>query len=302
MKNIIEAYADYVAAIDEYGRFSLKEDLSVRSFGVTSLLFDDGDTQLMIDAMVTRPGLGKSFLGKVDSDRERVGRYIQECDMQRLKAIFASHSHYDHVLDLPEFAGKTGALVYGTASTLNVARGSSVPEEQLVEFKANETYQVGRFRVRVLPSLHSKPAFYNNDLGKEITKPVTLPASTKKFSEGGSYDFLITHGDFRILVRPSCNYIPDSLKNIRCEVLFLGTAKLCKEKLQKKERFYRETVGMVKPKIVIPIHWDNFLLPMEKSDFAFPKLLEDTDAGYRFLIPKCKQDGVDFTILPSCKY
>ena len=44
----------------------------------------------------------------------------QQKQLDRLKAIFVSHTHYDHVLDAAYIAQKTGADIYGTVSARNV--------------------------------------------------------------------------------------------------------------------------------------------------------------------------------------
>ena len=37
--------------------------------------------------------------------------------------MFIAHSHHDHALDVAYIAKRTGARVYGSDSTLNLARG-----------------------------------------------------------------------------------------------------------------------------------------------------------------------------------
>ncbi len=109
--------------------------------------------------------------------------------MDRLKAIFISHSHHDHVMDMPLVGNRYNAAVYGSKSALNVARGGNVPEAKLVEFQADKTYTIGNYKIQVLNSLHSKPTILNNDLGQTIDKPLVQPAKLRNYKEGGSYDF-----------------------------------------------------------------------------------------------------------------
>ena len=146
--------------------------MKVTFFGTTTLLFDNGKDQIFFDAHMTRPSLKKYIFGSAPTDRAVVDEKLSLNHVDRLKAIFVSHSHHDHVMDAPYIANKTNAMIYGTSSALNVARGGDVPEDRLVEFSANETYEVGDYRIKVIPSLHSKPNLLNNDLGQTIDEPL----------------------------------------------------------------------------------------------------------------------------------
>lgn len=301
MTNIIEKYPEYTTGLA--GLASVSDgQVKVRSFGVTSLLFDDGNTKLLFDFMVTRPPLLKVGLSPLDSDRQLVEKMVADYNLQGLEAIFASHSHYDHILDIPALMHSTSARLCGSLSTLNVARGNGIREERLTQFAAGDSFTAGNFTVKVLASIHSKAAFYNNDLGKIIQQPLTLPAKKKRFTEGGSYDFLVTHGQKTYLIRPSCNYIKDSLNGIKADVLFLGIGQLSKMSDEEKRIFYAETVGKVHPQLVIPVHWDNFFAPLDKADTAYPKLFDDTVRAMDYMIKRLSADGIQYKILPALKY
>jgi L-ascorbate metabolism protein UlaG (beta-lactamase superfamily) len=63
----------------------------------------------------------------------------------RANFILVTHTHYDHVLDVPHIALKTRAIVVGTQSTENVLRAYRVPEEQLITVLGGEDYDFGVF-------------------------------------------------------------------------------------------------------------------------------------------------------------
>ena len=155
--------------------------MKVTFFGTTTLLFDDGKDQIFFDAHMTRPSLMKYISSSSEStDKQVVDEKLKLHHVDRLKAIFVSHSHHDHVMDAPYIANQCNAVIYGASSTMNVARGGDVPEDRLVEFAANETYEVGNYRIKVIPSIHSKPTALNNDLGQTIDKPLRQPAQEQK--------------------------------------------------------------------------------------------------------------------------
>ena len=267
--------------------------MKVTFFGTTTLLFDDGKDQIFFDAHMTRPSLLKYICGSEPTNRAVVDRQLSLCHVDRLKAIFVSHSHHDHVMDAPYIANQTGAMIYGSSSALNVARGGDVPEEKLVEFEANQTYEVGSYRIKVIPSIHSKPTILNNDLGQTIDEPLRQPAKLRSYKEGGSYDFYVEAGGKKIMIRPSFNYIAGQMDGYQADVLFLGVAGLQKADPEMERRFFEETIGKLRPQLVIPVHWDNFFSPLTKPVRGMPRLIEKTEVVFYKLARYCEEPGIN---------
>ena len=266
--------------------------MKVTYLGTTMLLFDDGKDQILFDCHVTRPSIPKYALSKIKTDCDVADRVMSEFKMDRLRAMFISHSHHDHVMDAPYFANKCGCKIYGSSSTLNVARGGGVPEENLVLFSEGQSYQVGDFNIKGIKSLHSKPSFFNNDLGQTIDSPLSQPAKKKMYKEGGSYDFIMEHQGKTILIRPSYNFIPGQLDGIKADVLFLAIAGLSKDEPEHEKMFWAETVEKVKPGLVVPLHWDNFFTPLYGPIVQLPKMFEFTGKSMHKLAVACAERDV----------
>jgi L-ascorbate metabolism protein UlaG (beta-lactamase superfamily) len=275
--------------------------VKVTFFGTSSLLIDDGETQLLTDGFVTRPGFIKAGFGKIESDSTLVKRIIKEEKIDRLKAVFVVHSHYDHVLDAPTFSKLTTAGLYGSASTLQVARAAKVPASLLHTFETGKALTFGKFTVTILPSRHTPPfnilGKSNDDLGETIDSNFTLPAKTKAFTEGGAYDVLIEHNGKRLLIKASTNYIEGRLDDVQADVLFLGIAQLGKQGNAFKENFYKYTVLPLKPKLLIPIHWDNFFKPLNNNLKPLPKIADNLKQGLDFIIRKTEGDKISLKIV-----
>ena len=272
--------------------------MKVTYFGTTTLLFDDGRDQVLFDAHFTRPSLWRYIGGSGATDAALADELLRLHRVDRLRAIFISHSHHDHVMDAPYIANRCGATIYGSASALNVARGGDVPQARLTAFSGGETFQVGDNRVTVIPSLHSKPMIFNNDLGQTIDAPLRQPARLRDYKEGGSFDFLVVHGERRYLIRPSFNYIEGQLDGIRADVLFLGVAGLAKADAETETRFFAETVDKVRPELVIPLHWDNFFSRLDKPVRGMPRLIEHTEVVFFKLAKACEARDVHCLIQP----
>ena len=270
--------------------------MKVTYLGTTMLLFDDGTDQVLFDCHVTRPSIPAALTQKIGTDTKIADRVIREFRMNRLKGIFISHSHHDHVMDAPYFAVQCHADLYGSSSALNVARGGGVPEERLHSFADSMEYQAGAFHVKVMHSVHSKPHWFNNDLGQTIDRPLAQPARKSAFREGGSFDFLVSHGGKQYLIRPSYNFIEGQLDHIRADVLFLGIAGLSKDTKEHRKQFFAETVARVRPKVVVPVHWDHFFTPLYGDLKELPPMFENTGRSMHLLAAYCAAKHVNCVV------
>lgn len=270
--------------------------MKVTFFGTTTLLFDDGSDQILFDAHLTRPSLPRYIFGSQGTDTGLADEIIQTHRIDRLRAIFVSHTHHDHVLDAAYIANCCSASIYGSSSAMNVARGGSVPEERLVPFQPEETYTIGDYRIKVISSLHSKPTILNNDLGETIDAPLYQPARLRDYKEGGSFDFYVEHGDKKIMIRPSFNYIVGQMDGYHADVLFLGVAGLAKADRVTENTFFHETVDKLQPKLVIPIHWDNFFSPLTRPAEGMIRIVENTDVVFFKLAKYCERHGIDMAV------
>lgn len=260
--------------------------MKLKYLGISCLCFDDGQTTLLFDPCLSRPSLKEVTLSKIKTKAAEVNAVLRAAQIKQVKAIFVSHSHYDHALDLGYLAQKFQAHVYGSASTLNIARGAGISEGKLTLFHAGQTYHLGQFTVQVLRSVHSRPFFFNNDLGQTIQQPLTLPAHAWQFKEGGSYDFLVRHRQRSFLIRPSFGYLPGELANIHANYLFLGTTTLSRENQAHQIRFFKETIDAVQPKTVIPLHWDNFTRSLKVATTYLPFAQESNYLVQQYCLAK----------------
>lgn len=266
----------------------------IKYFGISNLLFDDGKTKILFDCSFSRPSLKQLVFSKINTNSALVDEILAAAKVTKIDSIFISHSHYDHALDLGYVANKFNSHIYGTSSTLNIARGQQIKENKMTEFSPFSTYIIGDFSIKVLPSVHSKPFFFNNDLGQKITEPLTLPAREWQFKEGGSFDFLLKHHNKIYLIRPSFGYVNNELKDIKADYLFLATTTFSNENRTEQRNFLRETIDQVKPKIIIPLHWDNFVRPLNKSTeyLPFAKRSNAMISDY------CKKKKIKFVQMP----
>ncbi|MEU6068754.1 MBL fold metallo-hydrolase [Streptomyces sp. NPDC047082] len=272
--------------------------VKVTSLGTTMMLVDDGTTQILIDAFITPAALLDAALGRpVSTDRSAVDAALDRVGADRVRAIFISHSHHDHALDVAYIAARTGATVHGSPSTLNIARGGNVPEERLALLDPENPVEVGNFTVRTIVSKHSP-----NPMGGEgatIDRPLPQPARISAYKEGGTYDFLVAAPETSILFKGSANWIPGALTGVHADALFLGIGGLGRAGQRFSEGFLDATIGAVQPALVVPTHWNDFFCPAHEGLPLQRKLIDNTPAAFDTVLARAKADGVDVRLLDA---
>jgi L-ascorbate metabolism protein UlaG (beta-lactamase superfamily) len=263
--------------------------------GVSTLLLDDGETAILTDGFFSRPGRFTVVAGKVAPDRERIASALAHAGISRLAAVIVTHSHYDHAMDAPEVARRTGALLIGSESTANIARGWGLDADRIRVMQDGDSVDFGRFHVTLIRSRHAPTAF----TGGEIRQPLVPPARVNQYLEGESYSLLIRHGRHSMLVQSSAGFIDGALRGQHADVVFLGIGALGRQETVLRQAYWRETVHTVGARRVIPIHWDDFTLPLEQPLVPLPRPLDDFDASMRFLLERGRQDPVDVKFAPA---
>ena len=112
-------------------------DFAVTFLGVSSLLFDDGQSAVMFDGYFSRPSLVKVALGRIAPDPGRIDAALARLGLgleegrRGLGAVMPVHTHFDHVLDSAVVAQRTGAVLLGGESAANVGRGAGLSADRI---------------------------------------------------------------------------------------------------------------------------------------------------------------------------
>ena len=307
LAGLIYFYTRPTVDIDSYSQYMInneqlpeRDQVKVTFFGVSTLLLDDGQTQILIDGFFSRLPLLKIMFTDVESDTIQIDQVVDRFNMNRVKGIFVTHSHYDHAFDVAHITRRTGAKLYGSVSTLNIGRGGHVPESQLELVQPGDYVSLGEFTVQIIGSIHS-PGNTQNDDGFEIEEPLSQPAKINRYLEGGSFDFYITHKGKRIYIKPSPNFIKGALEKYEADAVFIGMATVTNHPNDWQEDFYQENISKLNPSIVVPLHWDSFYYPVSDHFQILPRFATDGQKDFDFLISKTSSDNIDFKILQGTK-
>jgi len=271
--------------------------VTVTLFGVATLLISDGTTSFMTDGFFTRPPKANVILGRIAPDPDLIASSLERAGIHELAAVIAVHSHYDHALDSPEVAHRTGALLIGSESTANIGRGVGFPEQRIRVVQPGEPMQFGGFTVTAIQSTH----FPHGIAMGEIRAPLVPPARATQYLEGGSFSVLVAHAAGSLLVQGSAGWLDGALAGRHADVVLLGIAGIGGRDEAYREDYWRAVVGAVGPRCVIPIHWDDFTLPLSAPLEPSPRLLDDFAASMAFLTRKTSSGAPGLGLLPAWK-
>jgi L-ascorbate metabolism protein UlaG (beta-lactamase superfamily) len=263
--------------------------------GVSTVLFYDGETAILTDGFFTRPARRAVFTGKIAPDVDTIAASLKRAGIGRLAAVIVTHSHYDHAMDAPEVARRTGAVVVGSESTANVARGWGLAEDRIRVVRDGDALVLGRFRVTLIRSRHAPTAF----TGGAIEQPLVPPARATEYREGSNYSVLIEHDGQSVLVHSSAGFEAGALRGRHADVVFLGIGALGAQDDSHREAYWREVVRSVGARRVIAIHWDDFTLPLDQPLQPLPRPFDDFEASTAFLISSGRRDAVDVKLAPA---
>ena len=218
----------------------------MRWLGVAGIELRLNEHILVIDPFVTRPPFRRMLWGRIRSDSGLVATTVPYGDF-----VLVSHTHWDHVMDVPAVIEQTSATAYGSPNTCQLLTILGVPEEHLHEIKVGDQLTLGMFQVAILQAEHrlvlGRP-FATGSLAPNLHPPLRM----RDYRMDTCFSFLIEVDGLRFLDWSSEQAHLAPL----ADVLFV--------KPLRKPAYYQALLGVVQPRIVIPIHWDDFMRPLSR--------------------------------------
>lgn len=228
--------------------------------GTAGFYVSDNTTSVLIDPFVSRYGLIHVGLGRdIQPDADAIREWMTTLKPNNVSLVIVSHSHYDHSMDAPIFAALTGGVLVGSKSTLNVAKGVGLPEQQMFAVPVGKPITAGAFKITFFESTHGKALFGRIPYPGTVDEPLVPPAPASAYKLGAAYSILVEHPKGTFLHHASAGWVPGMFKGVKADLVMLGIAGR-----EDSKEYIENVVRAVGAKRLLITHFDDFFVPLNK--------------------------------------
>lgn len=243
--------------------------LRLRYLGTAGFVLQAQQHTIVVDPYVTRTGLLQTAFGRLVPDEARIRRLLPQAD-----DVLVGHAHYDHVLDAPLLCQIHGARLIGSPAVAMCGRAAGLPEAQIRVTLGREDLPSGPGLVRGLPSRHGRVYFNRVSLPGDILAPPAWPPRFTALRHGLVLNWYVELGGLRVVHVDSADFIDQELADLdRAHGLReTGVDLLCLCAIGRawRPRYVQDIVALLKPRLVVPCHWDLFSTPFEQEPWLLP--------------------------------
>ncbi|GAB3826239.1 MBL fold metallo-hydrolase [Dactylosporangium cerinum] len=241
-----------------------------RWFGTAGWRIDVGGRTLLVDPYLSRFDTGL-FTGAFNpATKLTVKADVIAARVGKPETVLVTHTHWDHFNDVPHIATTTGARVVGTLTAYHLALAGGVPSGKLCPVKGGEVLDFGDYTVEVVASLHSRNAAYSMAFpGVRVSQPP--PAQTiADLPEGDTLSFQVRiAGGPSVFFMGGSDFVERNLTGLDPDVAMVALP----SSTATDDYVPRLMEALGRPKVVVPVHWDNF-----ETDLRNPPTIAPADA------------------------
>jgi L-ascorbate metabolism protein UlaG (beta-lactamase superfamily) len=171
--------------------------------------------------------------------------------------VLVGHTHFDHAVDAPAIARRTGCRAYGSRSLVGLMALHGLAP-QAVEVEPYRTYELGPFEVSFTPSAHSKLLLglavpYDGELSCEHLDALSPGA----YRCGQVWGISIAVAGIRFYHQGSANLVDEAVRERGVDVFLAGVAGR-----RFTDRYWQRILSLLEPRAIVPTHYDNFFRPL----------------------------------------
>jgi L-ascorbate metabolism protein UlaG (beta-lactamase superfamily) len=251
---------------DALGRAGGPDDVRVAWLGTAGFAIEHRGSVVLIDPYVTRASIA-SLLVSVRPDTTAIARYVPRAD-----AIVVGHTHFDHALDVPEIARRTGAIVFGSRSAAALCRAAGVAADRVdvverASGSAPVEREVGAFSLRFIPSAHSRLLLGRVPAPGDIADCGDVPLRASGYRCGAVFGV-----EIRVAGRTLYHIGSAELVDANVAVKNVDLLLMCVAGWTSSRGFPERVMHRLGPGAVLLSHWDNFLRPMREPARMLPAM------------------------------
>ncbi|OEJ23426.1 MBL fold metallo-hydrolase [Streptomyces agglomeratus] len=248
---------------------------SFRWLGTSGWRIDVDGRTVLFDPYLTRFKTGLFDGGfkpgtKLRSDPGLVREHIGHPEI-----VLVSHSHWDHVADVPHIAKSTGARIVGTETTFHLLVAFGVDPAQISVVKGGEVLDFGGLTVEVVSSLHSRNKRHSYFApGTLNAPPAAVPRTISDLPEGDTLAFQVTAGSGgpSAFLMGASDFSERAVQGLSPDLAMVAVPSSAST-----SRYVPRLLrALGRPGVVVPVHWDNFEEPLSEPPRRDPVM--DLDA------------------------
>ena len=187
---------------------------------------------------------------------------IQLTDLFPVDEIFLTHGRFDHALDTPALVEQTGALVHAPTPVEQKLAELGVSTHSLQPIKLKKVKRVGSLSWTAIPGrvnqLDASPS-----LRALIRNPAIFPeiqTLDQQWPLGGIVAYLFRTNAYSMIHFGSAGWVDGEIGHLQPDIALLP--------VESRPTKYSNSVrltSILKPKIVIPHHWDDYYPSLSKT-------------------------------------
>ncbi len=237
--------------------------LEVSWLGVSGYRLTYEGVSIFIDPYVSRvPLRSLLFRRQAIPDEVMIERYAPAPGP--VAGVLVGHTHFDHAVDAPAIARRHNAKTFGSPSLAHLIRLHGLAE-LAVEVVPHQTYELGPFLVRFVPSRHSKLLFGRRvPMDGELTCDHLDGLSPGAYKCGAVWGIRVEVAGISFYHQGSANLDDRELPDEPVDVFLAGIAGRSVT-----PQYWQRILPRLDPRIVVPTHYDNFFSPLgHPQDFV----------------------------------
>ncbi len=184
---------------------------------------------------------------------------------QNTQAIFVGHGHFDHTFDIPEIVKNSDSKVYAPGLTGQILKWRGVPASRLCDAGNKETL-FKPFNMRAFKSAHVKfdlPLVLSTIKQCSVKDCMHICGLGIGYPKGLVQTYYFESGGKKFLFMSSAGAGQKELEMYRdLEVDYLLAPLQGHSKIQE---IAAKQTAIIRPKVVIPHHWDDFYPPLTQN-------------------------------------
>ncbi|MFF3485569.1 MBL fold metallo-hydrolase [Streptomyces sp. NPDC002701] len=244
---------------------------SFRWLGTSGWRIDVDGRTVLFDPYITRFKTGLFDGGFTPGTKLRCDPDLIQEHIGHPEVVLVSHSHWDHIADVPHIAKSTGARVVGTETTFHLLVAFGVDPGQISVVKGGEVLDFAGITVEVVSSLHSRNKQHSYFAPGTLTAPPTAtPRTISDLPEGDTLAFQVTAGSGgpSAFLMGASDFSERAVRGLSPDLAMVAVPSSTAT-FRYVPRLLR---ALGEPGVVVPVHWDNFEKPLSEPPRRDPAM------------------------------